>query len=442
MTDTLARQAARRAQIAQIKQPSLRHAVCFAELMKKLGGRGLVLSSITWGAALAWNSHAEACSPPLPEAVHVPDQIPQGGLILGQLVCDDCSTDDLLFRTSAGEVEGSFITVTGLDDPTFFAFQPVDPLPVSDQDDPLLVGLKDGNGGSAIAFIVAPNDEEPSAKSTLSEASEQAGPLHRCEEYSAVTGGLCGPPDYSSQTLVRAALQIDVEHDSQYFYRALYSSTQGETQLVGLLKDVDRYVFEGEPDEVCYELQRVAVDGTTVTVAEECTSTEALELGTFDRAFGDAAMTLDYCVVPPQGKEDDWCAHFAEAIAKQDCEGRPTDGCEAALLACDPPTTDPTGPGDDDTDETTTTEGDGGVDDDTTGQSDDTASTAAESDTETDDGGDTATGEASSSDSASDESGCSMSGPARSSMKTTWLTLPGVLLLALLARRRSTKLPV
>ena len=91
--------------------------------------------------------------------------------------------------------------------------------------------------------------------------------------------------------------------------------------------------------------------------------------------------------MPPQGKEDDWCAHFAEAIAKQDCEGRPTDGCEAALLACDPPTTDPTGPGDDDTDETTTTEGDGGVDDDTTGQSDDTASTAAESDTETDDGG-------------------------------------------------------
>jgi len=406
--------------------------------MSIVEGRGLVAGGLTLCAALGWHSHAKACSPPRPDLVHVALEVPADGLILGQLRCSDCTTDDLVFRTSAGDVVGSFVEISGLDDASLFAFQPAEPLPISTVDDQLLVGVRDRESDGVYVTVIAPSDEETTAKSTLNSFAAAGPTLHMCEEYSPVTAGLCGSPTYSSDTVWRAALHLDVEHGAQYFYRATYSSAEGEEALVGLMQDVNGYAFEGTPEEVCYALERLALDGTAVTVSEECTSTDDLELGTFDRLYGDQETTLGYCVKPPTGEKDAWCAHFAEALRAQSCEGQPQDACEAALAACDPETTDTTG-SDVDPDETTT--GDSGEDEGTTTtETDDTTSTAgdtAEGDTAEDDSSTTDRG--SPSDATSDQDGCSIRGPSPG-MKTTWFALPGVLLLVTLARRRSRQL--
>lgn len=65
------------------------------------------------------------------------------------------------------------------------------------------------------------------------------------------------------------------------------------------------------------------------------TSTAALDFTPVDELRGDVDGTLTFCSVPPQGEEQRWCDHFAEAIAAQSCEGFTTDSCQAALAACD-----------------------------------------------------------------------------------------------------------
>lgn len=301
----------------------------------------VMLGCATWAAAMAWNSQASACSPPQEALVHVPAEVPEGGLIVGQFRWSELTTADLVIRSGGVEVAGTFVEVTAFDDPSFFAFQPSAPLPLTDVGDPesgLFVSVEIG-GRTERVVVTAANTTLPSATGSTTSTEVGAGTYHDCEDYSPSIYGLCSSPAYWSQTATRVGLQLAVEHDSQHLYRATYSVTGGaagsEVELVGLAADVSAHWFDGAPEEVCYSLSSVALDGTEVLVGEECLSTEALGLGTVDSIYGDVATTLEACLVPPAGEEELWCAHFADAIAAQNCEDFPSDSCAAALDACD-----------------------------------------------------------------------------------------------------------
>lgn len=300
----------------------------------------VVVGCAAWGAALGWNTRAEACSPPPPEWVHVPSEVPQGGLIVGRLSCPACTTADLVFRSGDAAVTGTFVEVTAFDDERFFAFEPSAPLPVTDAADAtsgLFVGFASGEAVERRVIITAADAAEPTATGSLSGPAEFTR-THACAEYTSSVYGLCSAPTYASETTTRAAIELAVEHGSQYFYRAAYSvpgDANGEVGRFGLAADVSSYQFPGTPAEACYSLMRVALDGTEVALIDECLSTDALDFTPVEELRGDVDGTLMFCRVPPAGEEQRWCDHFAEAIAAESCEGFTTDSCEAALAACD-----------------------------------------------------------------------------------------------------------